>query len=64
MIRSITEYKHREWFKRSAQYKFCGMWIVDMDREQLEAALAFMVQYAGDTQNRLNNALHNLEPVS
>lgn len=57
MIRSTYEYKFREWRNRSPQYKFCGQNVVDMERDQLEAALAFMIQFAGDTQDRLNRAL-------
>lgn len=64
MIRSITEYKHREWMDKFHHYKFAGVPITDMSPYDLQAALAFMIQYAGDTQNRLNNALHNLEPIA
>ena len=64
MIRSTYEYRHSDWLKKSGRYKFCGMNVMDMTREQLESALAFMIQYAGDTNSRLNNALHNLEPAS
>ena len=56
MIRSTYEYVHSVWKQRSAQYSFCGMRLDDMSEDELRAALAFMVQYAGDTQTRLFQA--------
>ena len=56
MIRSVYEYNHAEWLDKWHQYKFAGVPITDMPPYQLQAALAFMVQYAGDTQNRLRDA--------
>jgi hypothetical protein len=56
MIRSVYEYNHREWLSRMPAYSFCGMRIEDMEPAELRAALAFMVQYAGDCKNRLHAA--------
>lgn len=57
MIRSVYEYNHREWLGKYPQYKFAGLAIEQMEPEELKAALAFMVQYAGDLRNRV----HELE---
>ena len=59
MIRSTYEYNHREWLSKMPQYSFCGMRIEDMEKTELRAALAFMVQYSGDLKNRL----HEVEAV-
>lgn len=56
MIRSTYEYVHTVWKQRASQYSFCGVRLEDMSEDELRAALAFMVQYAGDTQNRLRQA--------
>ena len=56
MIRSTYEYVHSVWKQRTGQYSFCGMRLDDMSEDELRAALAFMVQYAGDTQTRLFQA--------
>ena len=53
MIRSVYEYNHREWLGKFPQYKFAGLAIEHMEPEELKAALAFMVQYAGDCRNRI-----------
>jgi len=55
VIRSTYEYVHSVWKQRAPQYSFCGVRLDDMSEEELRAALAFMVQYAGDLSNRLNN---------
>ena len=57
MIRSTYEYQHAEWLSKVPQYSFCGMRLEDMLLEEARAALAFMVQYAGDLRNRI----HELE---
>ena len=54
MIRSTYEYTHSVWKQRAGQYSFCGMRLDDMSEEELRAALAFMVQYAGDLTNRVH----------
>jgi hypothetical protein len=56
MIRSVYEYNHAEWSIRYGEFKFSGRPIVDLSEREAKAALAFMVQYAGDTQNRLRDA--------
>ena len=56
MIRSTYEYVHSVWKQRTGQYSFCGIPVNDMTEDELRAALAFMVQYAGDTQTRLFQA--------
>lgn len=53
MIRSVNEYIHTVWLTRAPQYSFCGLPVTDMSKQELQAALAFMVQYAGDCKNRL-----------
>ena len=55
VIRSTYEYQHTIWKTKASQYSFCGMRLDDMSEDELRAALAFMVQYAGDLSNRLNN---------
>jgi hypothetical protein len=57
MIRSVYEYNHREWSMRYEEFKFSGRPIVDLSEHEAKAALAFMVQFNGD----LNNKIHNLE---
>lgn len=54
MIRSTYEYNHREWLGKMAAYSFCGMRIEDMELLEARAALAFMVQYAGDLANKVS----------
>lgn len=57
MIRSVYEYNHAEWSIRYGEFKFSGRPIVDLSEHEAKAALAFMVQYAGD----LGNKVHALE---
>ena len=56
MIRSVYEYNHAAWKQKSRDYKFSGVPINTLTQSQLRAALAFMVQFAGDLNNELKEA--------